>query len=104
MAFPAFSVTCNYSGTPNYNESTPSLPGVIVWQEAPATGVLSTNSVPAISKQSGPCVLTAYATADSWFSYGASPSSAGALRVQVPAATLLYFTAEAGDKFMWQAA
>lgn len=104
MALPSFTVTCSYSGTPDFNQSTPPLPGALVWQEAASSGVASTNSVPAINKQSGPCVLTVYAAADSWFSYGASPNSAASPRVAVPAATLLYFIAAPGDKFMWQAA
>lgn len=104
MALPAFSVTCNYSGTPTYNQSTPPLPAAIVWQEAPATGAVSTNTVPGANGQQGPCVLTVYATADSWFSYGPDPDSAGAKRVPVPATTLLYFIAAPGDKIMWQAA
>lgn len=104
MAFPAFSATCSATGTPTYNQSTPPLPGVIVWQEAPSTGVASTNAVPGISGQAGPFVLTVYATADSWLSYGAVPNSAGTVRVPIPALTVGYFTVEAGDKFMWQAA
>lgn len=104
MALPAFTVTCSYSGTPDYNQSAPPLPGALVWQEAPATGVASTNTVPAVNRQSGPAVLTVYATADSWFSYGAAPNSATSPRVAVPALMLLYFIAAPGDKFMWQAA
>lgn len=104
MAFPSFSATCHASGTPAYNQSTPPLPGAISWQEAPSTGVASTNSVGGINQQSGPFVLVVYATADSWLSYGASPNSGGASRTPVPANIPQYYTVQPGDKFMWQAA
>lgn len=111
MALPSFSATCSYTGTSTYNQSAPPLSGRIVWQEAPTTGTLSTNSVPGASDQFGPCVLTVYAAANSWLSYGqAAPgglgvaNSSGTRRVPVPAVTLCYFTVEAGDKFMWEAA
>ncbi len=104
MALPSFSVTCNYTGTPTFNQSAPPLPGALVWQEAVATGTASTNTVPGANAQQGPCVLTVYAAADSWFSYGANPDSNASPRVPVPATTLLYFIAAPGDKFMWQAA
>lgn len=104
MAFPAFSGTLNYSGTAAFNQSTPPLPGQLIWSEAPTTGVASINYAPGINQQSGPCILTVYATADSWLSYGASPNSNASPRVPVPANTLCYFILAAGDKFMWQAA
>jgi hypothetical protein len=66
--------------------------------------VASTNTVPAANAAYGPCVLTVYATADSWFSYGASPNSNASPRVPIPATTLCYFIANTADKFMWQAA
>ncbi len=104
MALPAFSATCNYTGTPAYNQSAPPLPGALVWQEAPSTGVASTNTVPAANGQQGPCVLTVYATADSWLSYGAAPNSNASPRTPIPATTLCYFIVAPADKFMWQAA
>lgn len=104
MALPSFSATCSYSGSQPPNSSTPPLASKLVWQEAPSTGVASTNSAPGASDQYGPCVLTVYAAADSWLSYGAAPNSAGTVRMPVPATTLCYFIVAPGDKFMWQAA
>lgn len=104
MALPSFTGSLSYSGTAAFNQSTPPLPGALIWSEAPTTGTASTNYAPGINQQSGPCILTVYATADSWLSYGASPNSNASPRVPVPANTLCYFILATGDKFMWQAA
>lgn len=102
MALPAFTMSCGYVG-PRYNrnKSSPPLLGRIVWQEAPSTGVASTNVVPAATDAEGFAMFRAHATADSWLSYAAVPDSAGAIRVPVPANTDCEFYPEPGDKFMW---
>ncbi len=104
MALPSFSITCAYTGNSNYNQSTPPLLSNLVWQEAPSTGTASTAFAPGLAQEYGPPVFVAYATADSWLSYGASPNSNASPRVPVPANTLTYFIVQPGDKFMWQAA
>lgn len=104
MALTGLTVTCGYSGTPTYNQSTPPLLSRVAWQEGAATGTLSTNAAPGANKQYGPSIFEVYAVADSWFSYGATPDSTASPRVFIPATTLMDFIVEPGDKFMWQAA
>lgn len=104
MAAPAFSVTCGYAGYSSPNNYTPALIGKLVWQEAATTGTQSTNRAPGAANSYGPPIFEVYAAADSWFSYGAAPNSAGAVRVLVLAGTVMDFIAEPGDYFMWQAA
>ena len=104
MALPALSVTCAYSGSNPYSQSAPALMSRLSWQEAATTGVVSTNSAPGANGQYGPPIFEVYATADSWFSYGAAPDSAASPRVAIPAYTRCDFIAAPGDKFMWQAA
>nr|WP_064244934.1 hypothetical protein [Rhizobium leguminosarum]OAP97705.1 hypothetical protein A4U53_36240 [Rhizobium leguminosarum] len=104
MALPAFTVTCGYAGSSAARYASHSLLGRLVWQEAPSTGVASTNSAPDINDASGAAIFRARATADSWLSYGKSANSAGTIRVPIPANTDVDVYPEPGDKFMWQAA
>lgn len=104
MAAPAFTVTCGYTGFSSVNNYTPPLLSRLVWQEAATTGTKSTNNAPGLANSYGPPVFEVYAAADSWFSYGVTPNSAGAARVLVPASTTMDFIVQPGDFFMWQAA
>ncbi|TBA63934.1 hypothetical protein [Rhizobium ruizarguesonis] len=104
MALPSFTVTCGYAGSSAARYASHSLLGKLVWQEAPSTGVASTNSAPDINDASGAAIFRARATADSWLSYGKSPNSTGSVRVPIPANTDVDVYPEPGDKFMWQAA
>ncbi|MGO7354647.1 hypothetical protein ACC703_05760 [Rhizobium ruizarguesonis] len=104
MALPSFTVTCAYAGSSAARYASQPLLGKLVWQEAPSTGVASTNSAPDISDASGAAIFRARASADSWLSYGKSANSAGAVRVPIPANTDVDVYPEPGDKFMWQAA
>lgn len=104
MALSGLTVTCSYTGTPSYNPSAPPLLSLLVWQETPSTGVVTTNAAPGANAAYGPCVFEVYASADSYVSYGASPASAGTLRVFVPAATVCDFICQPGDKLAWVAA
>jgi hypothetical protein len=104
MAFPAFTVTAAYAGSLVARDKSQSLLGKLVWQEAPLTGVVSTNVAPPISDGAGQAVFRVRASADSWLSYGRAPNSAGAVRVAIPANTDIDVYPDAGDAFMWQAA
>jgi len=104
MALPAFTITCAYAGSSVARDKSQAILGKLVWQEAPSTGVASTAVAPGISDGQGQAIFRARATADSWLSYGASPNSASALRVAIPANTDVDVYAEPNDKFMWQAA
>jgi hypothetical protein len=104
MAFPAFTVTAAYAGSLVARDKSQSILGKLVWQEAPLTGVASTNVAPPISDGAGQAVFRVRATADSWLSYGRNPNSAGPVRVPIPANTDVDVYPDAGDAFMWQAA
>lgn len=104
MALPSFTVTAAYAGSSVARDKSQSLLGRIVWQEAPSTGVPSTNVAPDISDGQGQAIFRARATADSWLSYGKVPNSAGSVRVPIPANTDVDVYPEPNDKFMWQAA
>ncbi|MGO8282192.1 hypothetical protein ACC795_12325 [Rhizobium ruizarguesonis] len=104
MALPAFTVTCGYAGSSAARYASHSLLGKLVWQEAPSTGVPSTNIAPAVNDAAGAAIFRARAPADSWLSYGLVPNSAGSVRVPIPANTDVDVYPEPGDKFMWQAA
>lgn len=104
MALPSFTVTCAFAGSTAARYASQAILGKIAWQEAPSTGVASTNVAPAVNDASGAAIFRARATADSWLSYGASPSSAGTVRVPIPANTDVDVYPEPGDKFMWAAA
>lgn len=102
-ALSGMSITCAYTGLPTFNQSAPPLLSLIAWQEAPATGTATTNTVPGQNASYGPCVIEVYATANSWLSYGPAPDSAGSKRVFVPATTRCDFIVNPGDKAMWVA-
>jgi hypothetical protein len=105
MALPAFTVTCGYVGSSEARSKSQAILGKVAWQEAPATGILSTNVAPLPTEAQGCPVFRTYAAADSWFSYGKPANSAGAVRVLVRAADGLQdFYPASGDTFMWQAA
>ncbi|MBY3434805.1 hypothetical protein [Rhizobium laguerreae] len=107
MALPAFTVTCAYPGSSSASSArnlSQAILGKIVWQEAPSTGVASTNVAAEVSDIQGQAIFRVRAAADSWLSVGASPNSAGSVRVPIPANTDVDVYAEPGDKFMWQAA
>ncbi|NNH56892.1 hypothetical protein HLI01_08735 [Rhizobium laguerreae] len=104
MALPAFTVTCGYAGSSAARDKSQALLGQLVWQEAPSTGVASTNVAPPVSDGQGAAIFRARASADSWLSYGKIPNSAGSIRVPIPANTDVDVYPESNDKFMWQAA
>ncbi|MGR9372316.1 hypothetical protein [Rhizobium leguminosarum] len=104
MALPSFSITCAFAGSTAARYASQPLLGRLVWQEAPATGVASTNVAPDINDASGAAIFRARATADSWLSYGKSPNSAGSVRVPIPANVDVDIYPEPADRFMWQAA
>ncbi|RWX41662.1 hypothetical protein EHH54_05800 [Rhizobium leguminosarum] len=104
MALPSFTVTAAYAGSLSARDKSQALLGKLVWQEAPSTGVASTNVAPAVSDGAGQAIFRVRASADSWLSYGAAPNSAGSVRVAIPANTDVDVYPEPGDKFMWQAA
>lgn len=104
MALPAFTVTCAYAGSSSSREKSQALIGRLVWQEAPSTGVASTNAAPSPSDGQGQAIFRVRASADSWLSYGAAPNSNGSVRVAIPANTDVDVYPEPNDKFMWQAA
>ncbi|MGR9204180.1 hypothetical protein ACU8OG_09595 [Rhizobium leguminosarum] len=104
MALPSFTTTCGFAGSTAARYASQPLLGKLVWQEAPATGVASTNVAPDINDASGAAIFRVRASVDSWLSYGKSPNSAGSVRVAIPANVDCDLYPEVGDKFMWQAA
>lgn len=104
MAVPAFTITAAYAGSSTARDKSQAVLGALVWQEAPSTGVASTNIAPPVTDGQGQAIFRARATADSWLSYAKVPNSTGPVRVLVPANTDSDFYPEPGDKFMWQAA
>lgn len=104
MAVPAFTVSAAYAGSSSARDKSQAILGKLVWQEAPSSGVASTNLAPPVTDGQGQAVFRARATGDSWLSYAKTPDSAGAIRVLVPANTDVDVYPEPGDAFMWQAA
>lgn len=104
MAFPAFTITCAFAGSAVSREKSQPIISKLVWQEAPSTGVASTNVAPPTSDLYGSPIFRARATADSWLSVGKTPDAAGSVRIPVPANTDVDLFVEPGHKFMWQAA
>ena len=104
MSLPTFTVTCAFAGSSAARDKAQAVLAKILWQEAPSSGVASTNKAPDVSDAFGQAIFRASATNDSWFSYGKAANSAGMIRLPVRGGTDCDFCPEPGDNFMWQAA
>ena len=103
MAFTGVHIVAGYAGSFRRDKSQPIL-GKIIWSEAPATGVTTTNEVPALHDVLGQPVLRLRSAADAYFAIGKTPNASTGPRVFVPANTDYDVFADSGDKVQWAAA
>jgi hypothetical protein len=96
-------VSCIATGAPTLVGQLQHLPSKLLWQEAPATGVATSNSAPSVSGEYGPVIFRLYSAVDAWVSYGDDPDSSASPRVFLPAETERDYIVQPGDKLMWQA-
>jgi hypothetical protein len=104
MAFAGLHVVCGYTGSQSARYTSQALLGKIVWTEAPATGVTSTNFAPISSDIAGDPIFRINASADSWVSIGKTPDATTGKRFLVRAGADYDVYAEPNDKFQWIAA
>lgn len=102
-------VSCLATGGPTVVGQLQHLPSRMIWSEAPASGVVSSNSAPGVPAEYGPLIFRVYATANSWIAISggvpgsSNPNSAASPRVFLPANTERDYIVLPGDKIMWQA-
>jgi hypothetical protein len=104
MALTGLHVACGFAGSQSQRWTSQALLGKLVWSEAPASGVTSTNVAPAATDIAGDAVLRINAAADSWVSIGKTPDATAGTRFLVRAGSDYDVYAQQGDKFQWIAA
>jgi hypothetical protein len=103
MALTGLHVLSGYAGSIRREKSQPIL-GKIIWSEAPASGVATTNVAPALSDVLGQPVFRFRSAVDAYVSIGPTPNPAANPRILVPANTDYDVFADPGDKVAWSAA
>ncbi|ACE92038.1 hypothetical protein RHECIAT_CH0003090 [Rhizobium etli CIAT 652] len=104
MAFSGLHVVCGFAGSQSQRYTSQAILGKVVWSEAPATGVTSTNAAPSPSDIAGDALFRINAAADSWVAVGKTPDATAGTRFLVRAGADYDIYAQQGDKFQWVAA
>jgi len=104
MALTGLHVACGFAGSMSQRYTSKALLGKLVWSEAPASGVTSTNAAPASSDVAGDPVFRINAAADSWVSIGKTPDATTGTRFLVRAGSDYDVYTQPGDKLQWIAA
>lgn len=103
MALNGVHIVAGYAGSFR-REKSQAILGKVIWSEAPATGVSTTNGAPGVHDTLGQAVLRLRSSADAYFAIGAAPNATTGPRIFVPANTDVDIFADAGDKVQWVAA
>ncbi|MBX5132530.1 hypothetical protein HJB80_07615 [Rhizobium lentis] len=104
MALSGLHIVCGYAGSQTARYTSQAVLGKIMWSEAPASGVTSTNSAPVASDIAGDPIFRLNAAADSWVSIGKTPDATSGTRFIVRAGADYDVYAQPGDKLQWIAA
>jgi len=104
MALTGLHVACGFAGSQSARYTSQAILGKIVWSEAPASGVTSTNAAPAATDIAGDALFRINAAADSWVSVGKAPDATNGTRFLVRAGSDYDIYCQQGDKFQWIAA
>lgn len=107
-ALSGVTVSCLATGGPTVVGQRQHLPSKMLWQEAPASGVATTNPAPSLSPEYGPVIFRVYATSNSWISIagsvsGSAPTPSASPRVFLPLGVERDYIAQPGDKLAWVA-
>lgn len=107
MAVTGVHFECSHGGPPGVAGASLPVPRHVLWSENPATGVATSNIVPAQDPSLGRAVVTAAALSDCWVAEAvppASPAPGANPRRLVPAGARVDWTPQAGAVLAWTAA